>query len=308
MDIEASMKKVPIELVIIDLDNTLYDWVTFFASAFYAMISVAADILKVPENILLDECKVVHQRHHDSEAAFSLLETSTVTQRYGHLSRSDQAKALDAAFHAFNSERDRTLKLYPSVQETLSYLKQRITVVAHTEASAVNALFRLTKLGVVDSIDVLYALEHTGQGHPDPLRMEEYRKLLENIDRVRTLRQDERKPNPQVVLDICKDQGISPERTLYIGDSLSRDIGMAKAAGAWAAWAKYGTSYDATHWDRLVRITHWTPTDVERAQRVQEQYGDSRPDRVLAEGLGDVLQVPSDPRQANFVFSRRGSY
>src|SRR5262245_22262724 len=141
--------KVPIELVITDLDNTLYDWVTFFSSAFYAMIAVAADLLKVPEEILLEECKLVHQRHHDSEAAFSLLETPTVQRRYGHLSRPDQAKALDAAFHAFNRERDQTLKLYPSVRETLSYLAQRVAVVAHTEASVVNALFRLRKLGIV---------------------------------------------------------------------------------------------------------------------------------------------------------------
>lgn len=299
--------KVSIELIITDLDNTLYDWVTFFASAFYSMIAVASQVLNVPEDVLIEECKIVHQQHHDSEAAFSLLETPTVAQRFGHLSRSEQAKALDPAFHAFNRERDRTLRLYPGVQETLKYLRERVAVVAHTEASAVNALFRLGKLGVGDSIRVLYALGQTGKGHPDEPRMAEYRKFLGDMGRVRILREDERKPNPQVVLDICKDQGVSPERALYVGDSVARDIGMAKAAGAWAAWAKYGTKYDAEHWARLVRITHWTPADVERAQRAQRDYGEARPDRVLSEGLSEILQAPADRTQAEFVFSRGGN-
>jgi FMN phosphatase YigB (HAD superfamily) len=299
--------KIPIELVVTDLDNTLYDWVTFFASSFYSMIAVAADILKVRQDILLDECKAVHQQRRDSEAGFSLLETPTVMQRYGHLSRQEQAKVLDAAFHAFNRERDLTLKLYPGVHQTLSYLTRRVTVVAHTEASAVNALFRLKKLDVLDFFRTLYALEQTGKGHPNPLRMEEYHRLLAGFERVRTLRHDERKPNPQVLIDICKDQGVSRERTLYIGDSLSRDVGMAKAAGTWAAWAQYGTRYDSRHWERLVRITHWTPTDVERAERVQRQYGSAHADRVLSAGFGELLKEPLDPAEPAFVFMRGGT-
>ncbi len=43
-----------IKLVVCDLDNTLYDWVTFFSKAFYAMVETAVPILEVPKDQILD--------------------------------------------------------------------------------------------------------------------------------------------------------------------------------------------------------------------------------------------------------------
>lgn len=94
-------------------------------------------------------------------------------------------------------------------------------------------------------------------------------------EHVRLLPFSARKPNPEVLLDICKDERVSPHRTLYIGDSIPRDIG-AKSAGVWSAWAEYGTKYDRKLWDQLVRITHWTTEDVKRAEEAQRKYGNVR--------------------------------
>jgi len=77
--------------------------------------------------------------------------------------------------------------------------------------------------------------------------------------------------------------------TLYIGDSIVRDIGMAKEAGAWAAWARYGTEYDPKHWETLVRVTHWTEDDVERAKQDKTRLGGTKPDQVLSL-FADVLE------------------
>jgi FMN phosphatase YigB (HAD superfamily) len=258
---------VKIDLFISDLDNTLYDWVTFFASAFYEMVHVAAEILGTPEEVLLDECKEVHIRHHDSEQPFALLETATVRTRYGGLSRQAQAALLDKAFYAFNRARNEKLQLYPGVQEALKEISRRVPVVGHTEASAANAVFRLQKLGVAGLVKPLYALEGLGLDHPSPERLIKYDSYLRDV---RFLGHHQRKPDVSVLLNICKDQGVSPERTLYIGDSIVRDIGMAKAAGVWAAWAEYGTKYDPELWNRLVRITHWTKEDVERAEQARK--------------------------------------
>jgi len=290
---------VDIELVVTDLDNTLYDWVTFFASAFYAMISRAAEILEVPESALLDECQAVHRFYGDSEAPFALLDTPTVRERYKGRSRQEQATLLDSAFHAFNRERDKTLKLYPGVLDFLTRVRPVVPIVGHTEASSTNAFFRLKKLGVDHFVTPLYALEHTGGGHPDAARAVEWSGGLQSV---RLLRQDERKPDPRVLLDICRDQGVAPDRTLYIGDSLARDIGMAKAVGAWAAWAKYGTTFQKEMWDRLVRITHWTPEDVQRARHVQERFGHVKPDRVLQAGLHELIETPDNHDDPVFRF------
>jgi FMN phosphatase YigB (HAD superfamily) len=44
-------------LVITDLDNTLYDWVTFFAQSFQAMAAELEPILELPADAILDEFK-----------------------------------------------------------------------------------------------------------------------------------------------------------------------------------------------------------------------------------------------------------
>ena len=48
------MPKPVIKLLVTDLDNTLYDWVGFFAKAFRAMVEVAVPILGVDREALLD--------------------------------------------------------------------------------------------------------------------------------------------------------------------------------------------------------------------------------------------------------------
>lgn len=292
---------VDIELVITDLDNTLYDWVTFFASSFYAMVSRAAEILGTPSELLLNECRSVHQYYGDSEAPFALLDTPSVREQYRGLSRQEQAAILDPAFHAFNRERERTLRLYPGVRETLTQIKANVPVVGHTEASATNALFRLKKLGIDTLVTPVYALEHAGAGHPDPARI---RDPFTSMGVVKLLRQEQRKPDRRVLLDICRDQRVVPQRALYVGDSIARDIGMAKAAGVWAAWAKYGTVFDKVMWDRLVRITHWTAKDVERARYAEDLYGKTKADRVLETGLHELLEKAVRGEQVAFRFMR----
>lgn len=280
--------KPHIRLVITDLDNTLYDWVTYFVSAFYGMIEVASRLLDADQEKLLDDIREVHQRNHDSEQAFALLETKTVLERYGKLSRFERMQALDEAFHKFNSIRDKTLKLYPGVLETLETInKSGCRAVAHTEANLNNAMFRMQKMNIEKFLQSLYALEDHGEGHPDPTRKATF---AQPCIKVRRLDSHERKPDVRVLLEICKDYQVHPSEALYIGDSISRDIGMAKSAGVWSAWARYGTSYDAALWKKLVRITHWTQEDVVRAEQAQKLYGHVKPDVTLETSFREVLE------------------
>ena len=268
-----------INLVITDLDNTLYDWVTFFAHAFYTMVDVASGILAVDKERLLDELRDVHIRHHNSEQPFALLETKTVQDKFVGKSRQEQYVVLDSAFHAFNKVRSAELQLYPGVEATLrTIVATGCRIVAHTEASIANAIFRLKKLDILQYIERVYAIEDVGPAHPNPQK----NSIAHDVrNRIGLLRSDERKPDVRVVLDICRDAGVEVSRTLYVGDSIARDIGMAQSAGAWAAWARYGTVYDRALWQQLVRITHWTQDDVLRAQRAQETYGNVRPNVTL---------------------------
>lgn len=293
--------KPKIRLVVTDLDNTLYDWVTFFVTAFYEMVDVAVKILDVDREQLLDDLRSVHRKYHNSEQPFALLETETVRFRLRDLTKDQQVARLNEAFHAFNRARKRTLHLYPGVVDTLVELRARgVRVVAHTEATVTNAQFRLSKLGLSQHIERLYALEHVGEPHPMPERIEP----ISGVSMVRMLRHDERKPDPQVLFDISRDMSVPPNEILCVGDSIVKDIGMAKEAGTWAAWARYGTEFnDPKVWAALVRVTHWTDEDVLRANVDKQRLGATKPDRVLSQ-FADILNT--EPRDSEIAFEFRG--
>ena len=274
------MSKPTVSLLITDLDNTLYDWVTYFASAFSAMVSKAVEILHIPYAQLLDELQTIHKLHHNSEHPFALLEIASVKVQFGHLTRRERQVLLDDAFHAFNKTRKATLKLYEGVQETLGLVCMNgCPIVAHTEATVPNAMFRIKSLGLYQYLNRLYALEPTGQGHPDPER-EEF--LMPDPNFVSLVPRSQRKPSPELILNICSYYGVPPSQAVYVGDSLTRDISMAKQAGVWSVWARYGTEYSREDWAKLVRVTHWSGEDVNRETELSSRYSSIRPDVELS--------------------------
>jgi FMN phosphatase YigB (HAD superfamily) len=268
-----------IELLVTDLDNTLYDWISFFVPAFYAMVKTGARLLGISEEQLLNELREVHQHRGNSEHPFALLETASAQRQLGRLSFEAKKAYLDRAFHDFNRHRKNSLKLYDGVVETLLKINASgVPIVAHTDALIENSLFRMMKLGLIGLIERLYAPRSAYERSNKtieavPVVQQEYTRLLPP---------EERKPNPKVLLDICKDYSVKPSSTLYVGDSLVRDIYMANLAGTRVAWARYGTIYDRNLWPLLVRVTHWTSENVEREKELKKEARNAHPDVVLS--------------------------
>lgn len=102
-----------------------------------------------------------------------------------------------------------------------------------------------------------------------------------------------RKPNPCLLLDICASLRVRPSETVYVGDSLIMDVSMARQAGMVAVWAKYGTEYDRSLWDVIIRVTHWSPEDVGRDEELQHRYAGVRPDRTIDICSGILSLFPS---------------
>lgn len=263
----------PVALLVTDLDNTLYDWVGSFVPAFYAMVEEAAAILDLDIETLLDDLREVHQLHGSSEHPFALLEATSVMARLPDCSRDGRAKVLDPAFHRFNSVRKDKLALYGGVTATLEVLLERgVPIVAYTDARIPNSLYRVNRLGLNHFIEHLYAPATRFPSGVDGPASETLLKVLP---------EDDKKPNPRTLLHICRDIGVSPEKTLYIGDSLSRDIFMAENAGIRSAWARYGTEVEPGLWEKLVRVTHWTEKDIDHETRLKEQAVGVRPNATL---------------------------
>jgi FMN phosphatase YigB (HAD superfamily) len=276
-------------LLITDLDNTLYDWVNYFALSFRAMVNELSLLLSVDKETLKDEFKAVHQRHNSSEFPFAILELPSVRDHFGSASRSQLFKYLRGPLDAFKQSRNKHLELYPSVFETLQYLRSlNVLVVGHTEAIAELAFHRLQILGILPFFTHLYALDGSLEPHPDSERDAGALGLPPAL--VTFVPSDERKPNPRLLRDICSKEGVPISDTMYVGDSLTRDVSMAKSAGATAVWARYGTRYSSALWSEVVRVTHWTDEHVTLEARLREQCRDIRPDHTI-DSFSEIINL-----------------
>lgn len=269
---------MPQKLLITDLDNTLYDWVTFFTASFRSMVGELAVLLDIPEETLLNDFKAVHQRYGNSEQPFAVLELSSLKRKFSSVPRDQILKIIDPALHSFNSTRKRTLHLYQGVAETLSDIQRAgVKIVGHTEAIFANSYWRLKTLGIDQYFSRLYTLKGKDAIHISA----ESRWVDPPIGFVTVVPREERKPNPRLLSDICEREGVVRTAAYYVGDSLVRDVAMAKESGVASIWARYGTKYDHENWTYLVKITHWTDDDVKREKDLKNKYGAILPDYTI---------------------------
>jgi FMN phosphatase YigB (HAD superfamily) len=288
-------------LLIFDLDNTIYDWYSAFLPAFYEMVSIAANALKIDRETLLDELREVHVKHHDVEHPFGLVETAVVREKLSSQTSEQVWALLDPAFHAFNSKRKLNLKPYPGTIETLTSLSNRgIRLVAYTDSTYFAAWGRVERLGLVDLLETVYCREKGTSVLPP---RDVLRHRLPPDGKIVEIPSHKSKPNPRVLTDIIAAQGYPLSDVAYVGDSLAKDILMAKRAGCFAIWAKYGAHTDKQMYDSLVRISHWTAEDIHRERNYASEAQSLIPDFVCQRSLEELLTEVSGP--ASFAVSSR---
>jgi phosphoglycolate phosphatase len=248
------------------------------------MVETAVEILDCNRDKLLDEFKKVHQTHHDSELPFALLETETVKKTFAGLNQSHILKQLDPAFYAFNSSKKKTLKLHEGVEETLDLLVQNeIKLIAHTESRLQGALDRINRLGIAKYFSKIYCRERSITVHPDTEYTNRWLAKF-SLENVYELAHHQSKPNPEVLVEICSSENIKIQEAAYVGDSIAKDIMMAKQAGVFSIWAAYGSKHNRELYSSLVRISHWTPEDI----IIEEQL---RPDYIVKKSFRDVFEA-----------------
>lgn len=276
------------KLLITDLDNTLYDWVSFYSQSFSAMAEELSKEINVPLDILLSEYKVIHQRFGNSEKPFATLELPSVISYFGTNDKILLQKKLTRVFSAFSSKRNHTLKLYPTVRDTLNILRERgVKIVGHTESLEYNSLYRLYKLDVIDFFEHLYTIEDNHNLHPNPKNA---KVISVKDDFIIRLSSAESKPNPKLLEHICLTENVDIKDAVYVGDSITKDISMAKSIGMKAVWARYGRQFAPELWEILVKITHWTDKDVEREEQLKESFSRVKPDYSI-NSFAEILDL-----------------
>jgi len=251
-----------IRLVVTDMDNTLYSWVDYIVPAVEAMVEVVCRATQLPRIRVVQSLKAVYTKYESNEYPFALQESSL----YDELSDfgSFDKLIISPARAAFSEARRKYLRPYPRVMETLATLKERkLPVVALTDAPRNPAEQRVKKLGIDQLLTGLYALP--GFEFPATPEGEKLiaRDILSRDERghykaacpVVELPRNHEKPNPEGLLRICSDLGIPPDQTLFIGDSVRKDVAVAKAVGALDCWAEYGTYVSHEYRERLDTIS-----------------------------------------------------
>src|ERR1051326_79644 len=276
-------------LLICDLDNTLYDWVGYFVPSFYAMVDVVVEITGCDKEKLLDDFRTVHQMHGDSEHPFALLETNTIKSLYRHATAAQIMMALDPAFHAFNSARKQNLHLHPEVRDTLDQLmKSGVKLIAHTESKLYGVVDRLNRLDLFRFFDKVYCRERSLSPYPKSEQSSEWFARIP-MQKITELSHHQSKPNQAVLLEICRNEGVAGADAAYVGDSMARDVLMAKRANVFAIWAAYGAQHDDDLYRRLVRISHWTSEEVAQELTLKDEVKNISPNYVARRSFSDVL-------------------
>jgi phosphoglycolate phosphatase-like HAD superfamily hydrolase len=277
--------------LITDLDNTLYDWVEMWGAAFSAMLRLLVQRSGVPERVIEAEARVIHQKHGTTEYAFLIQALPCLQRRHPG---QNLPEIYADAIRAFRAAREDSLRLFPSVLETLVTLKSRgCLVVGYTDSRAFYSGYRVRKLGLDGLLDYLYS--PPDHDLPSDTAVEDIRsqpphayEFNKTVHRI--LPQGEVKPNPKVLGDIIESIGAAPERTIYVGDSLTKDVQMAQEARVTDVFARYGVAQHREEYELLRRVSHWTDADIEREKKMRVLQS-VHPSYTLTEGFAELLDV-----------------
>jgi FMN phosphatase YigB (HAD superfamily) len=255
-----------VSLLVMDLDNTAWDWFAAWYASFAPMLDRLAADSGVPQDQLEREIREVHQRRGTAEYSYLLGELPSLLCLHGE--DADIATIYNDVLHVLNKERKQNTRLYDGVRETLMSIRERgVPVVAYTESISFWTEWRLRHVELDGLLDVLYSSpDHDWPEGIDPaqLRTKPADEYGLKVTKHRHVPRGVTKPSTVVLGTILSDYGLDPDKTVYIGDSLTKDVVMAQAAGLHDVHAAYGVSDQRDGYDLLRRVSHWPDDVIER--------------------------------------------
>lgn len=253
-------------LLITDLDNTIYNWVDYYAASFRGMLHALSRTMKVPEQELIEDFRNVFKQHGTVEYSFSIQELD----HCNGLNQKEIEELVRIGKGAFKIVRDANLKPYSDVVQTLQWANlNKVLVVGVTNAPVFHGKMRLKQLHLDKYFWGLAGWE--GNDVPDDSYTKDIREKRDSdgykthISKFWFLHREELKPSPLGYLRVINDVKTSHKVTYIIGDSLTKDIQPALQIGAVGIWAEYGMHFDKKNFETLLKITHWDNDKVREA-------------------------------------------
>jgi FMN phosphatase YigB (HAD superfamily) len=261
---------------LLDVDNTLYDWLAFFGPAMRQLCSRLSELsgCTVPE--LYDEFRAVFSERGTVEYTFALQELPALQRKHPDLDGHAIYLRYLSAVDEFQRARRKYLRLYPGVEQGIQTLREAgVVLVAVSDAHRYQLVARLKQL----RIQQYFAAVCCVPDHPIPegtdirvIRRFEESRYSAQVEAL-LLPSGVRKPSPRVLESVISALNIEPDDAVYVGDSLAKDIAMAKAAGIYDCWAAYGAKFSYVDMETLLRVTHWSTASVAALRKSPQDLG-----------------------------------
>jgi FMN phosphatase YigB (HAD superfamily) len=256
------------KVLISDLDNTLYNWMDFFAPSFRGMVHALSREMKIDEETLYEQFKKVFSKTGSVEYSYSIQEIDACKD----LSDAEVQKLVNLGRGAFRRVRQRNLVPYEGVIETLKWATDNaIKIIGISNAPLFHVMRRLTNLHIDKYFFGLGAWE--GNFMPrNKFATQIEEKVKNNSYRSRVKKSweftnDELKPSSAGYKKVISDLNIDISNVYVIGDSLAKDIEPAMDLGAIGIWAKYGLDFQTKNYETILRISPWTDKHQEEAYK-----------------------------------------
>jgi phosphoglycolate phosphatase len=276
------MMRTSTRLILLDLDNTLYDWVACFVPSMIAVVNTVRDAVEADLDRLLDEFRSVYVTHRSVEYAFCVQALPSVA----HLSKASQQALVDRARAAFRAAREAHLVAYPGVPETLRDLSEAgIALIATTNAPMHQAMRRLETLGISTAFTAVAArrsFEVPSDGCLPAAVAARKRAAYMHPARFWHFDNAHLKPSDHMYRAALTATGLHPREVLVVGDSLVNDVAPALRLGARGAWARYGLRFDARLWETLLAVTPWS------AAVIDAHHGTGGLDAPALDAFGEI--------------------
>ncbi len=295
----------PIDLLVTDIDNTMFDWVAYYVTAFSGMLNRVAQIIHSDYETLSNEAKII-LTEHTIEYPFVVQQLPSVNAFYGHDIEKMLVECVTPARDYFKELAKDFLKPYPTVIEALTEIRARypeLAIVALTDAPRYVAMWKLNKLGLLHFFNAVYGLGDpiipTDQDinkvkvTPDILMKHLRQNNFGFKGKIRILPHEYEKPGTRGLKTVLMDYAIDENKdkrgkVLWVGDNLLKDVFLGHSLGVKTAWAAYGTKYDPDL--KEILKSFGPPASVQQsAINLEEEAKKIKPDIVL-DNFGDIMQ------------------
>lgn len=240
------------KVIILDLDNTLYDWNDAYTISFMSLVNLHHELFSISEKDVI----VNFKKYFKKQGTLEILPTLDymITYPNNHLNETELKILANKSCQFFLDAWKKNISLYEGVYEAIKTLKSNdIKIIAFSDASMFWATYRLRCLKILSAFDKIYA-------PLDNIKLPDC--IINNPQKYRVIDKQRRKPNTSVVEEIIKCYDIDCQNVFMLGDNLNKDIECASNTGINSIWARYGTKHSSNSGKLLRNITPWTKTDT----------------------------------------------